>query len=515
MKVTVALVIIVILMHTSLFGMAQDTTKINLIQANTWEYNKAIGPDVQRIIGQVILNHDSSYLYCDSAYLNEVSNDVLAYGNVHIQASDTLNLFGDSLLYQGNTKVATIWGNVRLVDNQTILTTDTLVYDRKTQIARYDDWGKIVNDQNVLVSKHGYYYTDIKEFFFKTNVILLNPDYEMNCDTLRYNTFSEIAYFFGPATIVSKDKEDSIYCEYGWYDTQFDRARFLKEGKIYHLSQYLTGDTIYYERHEGFGEIWNHAFLFDTVQHVAITGNYGLIVRKQNYAFMTDSAVAILIDKKDSLFMHADTIWATFDSSDHIQHILAYDQVKFFRSDLQGAADSLAYHSADSTMFMYDEPVLWSEENQLTADTISLTMRNGALDSLVMYSNAFIISQDDTNKYNQIKGKNMTGYFRDNDLVKVKVNGNSETIYWVREEDKTLIGINKLYSSDMLIYIEQNKVQSITYLNQPSGTLYPEKDISPYDVTLKNFKWLDYRRPYCKEDIFLTTMPVDSTSSSE
>jgi len=132
---------------------AQDTTKIVLEQADTWEFNKAIGPDIQRIIGNVILRHDTGYLYCDSAYLNDMTNTVKAYGNVHIKASDTLNLYGDSLQYNGNTKIANVWGNVRLIDNQTILTTDSLDFDRKTQIAWYDNWGKIVSDDNCLVSR--------------------------------------------------------------------------------------------------------------------------------------------------------------------------------------------------------------------------------------------------------------------------------------------------------------------------------------------------------------------------
>ena len=131
---------------------AQDTTKILLEKGDRWDYNKAVRPDAQRIIGNVILRHDSALMYCDSAYLNEAANTVNAYGNVHIHLSDTLNLFGDSLIYNGNTKEARVWSNVKLIDNQTTLTTDTLIYDRKTQIARYDYWGKIVNDKNILIS---------------------------------------------------------------------------------------------------------------------------------------------------------------------------------------------------------------------------------------------------------------------------------------------------------------------------------------------------------------------------
>jgi lipopolysaccharide export system protein LptA len=487
---------------------AQDTTKIILERANSWEYNKAIKPDVQRIIGNVVLRHDTGYLYCDSAYLNEVKNEVTAYGKVHIKASDTLNLYGDSLEYNGNTKVAHVWSNVSLVDNQTVLTTDSLLFDRKTQIAWYNNWGKIVNDDNVLVSKYGYYYTSSKEFFFRHKVILLNPDYLMNSDSLMYNTVSEIVWFFGPSTIVSKDKKDSIFCTNGWYDTQKDISQFNRGARIYHEAQLLTGDTIYYERLNGFGQVFRNALLVDTIQDIALTGNYGEVVRKRGTGFMTRRATAILIGKTDSLFMHADTIKAFFDPGEgreKIRTFLAYDRVRFFRKDLQGACDSLSYHGADSTIFMYRDPVIWSETNQMTADTITLTIHGGEPDTMVLYRSAFLISRDnDTTKYNQIKGKDMVGYFHRNELHKIRVMGNAETIYFARDEDKSLIGINKLYSADMLIFIEKNQIRTITYVGKPSGSLYPEKDISPYDLFLKNFKWLETIRPKTKEEIYTT-----------
>ena len=468
-----------------------------------WEYDKAIGPEVQRILGNVIFRHDSTWLYCDSAYLNEEKNTVHAFGNVHVKASDTLNLFGDSLRYDGNTKVAKFKSNVKLVDNQTILTTDTLVYDRKTRIAQYDYWGKIVNDKNILVSKHGYYYTDRKEFFFKEKVIMINPDHIMHSDTLKYNTVTEVSWFFGPSTIVSKDKEDSIYCENGWYNTRYDQARFSKRAKIYHKEQFLTGDSLYYERKNGFGQAFRHAFLFDTLQNVALTGNYGEIRRREGFAFMTDSAMAIIIEKKkDSLFLHSDTIRGTFDDNQNIKNVFAFYRAKFYRSDLQGMCDSMVYHGPDSTFFMYHEPVIWSEKNQLTGDTVSLTLRNGQLDSMVFYNSAFIISMDDTNKFNQIKGRNMIAHFLRNQLYRIRILGNAETIYFTREDDRSLIGINKAVSSDMLIFLDDNKLKSITYIGEPSAVLYPEKDVSPYDLRLRNFRWLEQYRPRQKSDIF-------------
>jgi lipopolysaccharide export system protein LptA len=490
----------VILPAKQAFLQSQDTAKILLEQADTWRYDKAINPDMQRIIGNVILSHDSAYLYCDSAWLNELQNSVMAFGNVHIMISDTLNIYGDSLRYDGNTRIARLLGNAKLVDRQTVLTTDTLVYERYTRIARYDYWGKIVNDRNVLVSHYGYYYTDVKEFFFKEKVIGFSEKYNLKCDTMRYNTVTETAFFFGPTTIVGK--KDSIYTENGWYNTQTDEARFSKRGKVFHEAQILTGDTMYYNRTTGFGEVYDNAVMVDTAENVMLGGDFGQFYREDGYAFMTDSAIVGLIDKTDTLFMHSDTVKGYFDTARNVKKIYAYYHVKFYRGDLQGMCDSLVYTGADSTMLMYHEPVIWSGENQLTADTISMTLRNERMDSLVMYNSSFIISQDDSTRFNQIKGKDIVGYFLDNQLYKVLVLGNAETNYFVREDDGSLIGVNKGVSSNMLIFAEDNKLQKITYIGNPSYNLYPERDLAPNDMKLRGFVWMEDKRPLEKRDIF-------------
>lgn len=484
----------------SFSAFSQEVTKIILDSANNLSYDKSISPEFQRLLGHVVMRHDSATMYCDSAYLNNGTNSVRAFGNIRIRLSDTLNLYGDSLQYNGNTRIAKVKGNVELQDNETLLTTDSLTYDRNTKTAMYDFWGKIVNNDNTLVSKYGYYYTDRKEFFFKEKVILINPDYVINSDTMMHNTVTDMSYFYGPSTIVGK--EDSIYCENGWYNSANRTARFRKNGKIYHENQMLTGDSIYYERTTGFGQVFKNGYLIDTVKNIILTGNYGEIRRTNGYAFMTDSAVARMVEKKDTLFVHSDTIYSSFDTSQNIKNIRCFYKVKFFRRDLQGLCDSLVYHGADSTMIMYHEPVMWSDSNQLTSDSISLHFRNQQPDSMVMYNSAFIVSQDDTNKFNQVKGRDMIAYFVDNQLYKIKVIGNAETIYYFREEDKSLIGIDKAQASNMLIYLGKNQIETITYIDKAAHTLWPEKEISVHDLKLRGFVWLEEKRPKKMQDIF-------------
>lgn len=487
-----------------LAGSGQKQTKIKLIRADDLKYDRSTGQNVQRLIGDVVLLHDSTYLYCDSAYLYEATNSFDGYGNVHIKVSDTLDIYSHLLYYDGNTKTAELIDSVRLVDKRATLTTDHLWYDRKTRIAWYLTGGRIRDEDNDLTSRKGYYYTNSKEAYFKDSVVLINPQYRMDSDTLKYNTVSEIAWFFGPTTITSD--ENLIYCEWGWYDTQTDKSQFSQNAWMTTEEQKLSGDTLYYDRNLDLGIATNNVRMTDTVHDILINGGYGEFRKRAGYAFVVDSAMGVLIDKHDSLFLHSDTLLIQFDTvEEKAERMLGFYKTKFFRKDLQGACDSLVYDFSDSTIFLYQNPILWAEENQLTADTINIALKNNEVDTLGLISSAFIISLDDSvsDTYNQIRGKTITGYFRENQIVKVRVLGNSETIYFIREEDHSLIGINKTVASDMLIYLTDNEITTITYIRSPKGAVYPEERLTREELFLKKFQWMDYKRPLKKEDIFI------------
>ena len=478
----------------------QKTTKIKLIQAESMQFDKRFGEKVKRLIGNVVFEHDGTYLHCDSAYLNDETNNLDAYGNVRIKVSDTLNIYSDLLNYDGNKKIAYLNNNVRLVDKDAVLTTDHLVYNRTTRTANYYDGGRIIDIDNDLSSKIGYYFTDAKEFFFKESVVLINPKYTITSDTLMYHTTTEITYFFGPTFITSKD--NIIYCENGWYNTLTDISRFSKNAYFQKKAQTIKGDSLYYDRNAGIGKATRNVSLIDTSRNILVKGNNSLYNEKGGYSYITDSATAILVDKSDSLFLHADTLKVLFDEEQDAEILYAYNRSRFFKSDLQGKCDSLVYDFKDSTITLYKEPVIWSEDNQLLADTIIMFTNNNQVEKMILNNYALIISQDDTNSFNQIKGKNMTSFFKDNELNKIIVEGNSETIYYIREEDRSLIGINQASSSEMLIFLENNEFKTITYIDDPEATLYPEEEIPPQERRLKGFIWLDELRPKNRFDIY-------------
>ncbi|MBK7029116.1 MAG: hypothetical protein IPH45_07850 [Bacteroidales bacterium] len=480
---------------------AQGTYRIQIMPgAAEMRYSKNLNEAI-RFIGNPVFYHDGAYLYCDSAWLLEEENTIDCFGKVRIKSSDTLNLYGNFLHYDGNTKIANLRDNVRLVDNQTVLTTDNMVFDRNTQIASYVTWGKIVNKDNTLTSRKGYYHTDSKKMYFKENVIVRNPDYTMNADTLLYNTLSRITYFLGPTVI--KGKDNYIYCENGEYDRVSNKSRFSVNALLVDENRRLTGDSLYYDSKNDYGKAIRNVQLTDTVKDVILRGHFAEYWKKKGVAYITSMALAILGDKEDTLYLHADTLKATFDSvTQDTKELYAYYNSKFYRNDIQGECDSLYYNFSDSTITMLQDPVLWTDNNQLTADTIRIFTGDKSIKLMKLYNTSFIVNKDSTTTFNQVKGKNMIGYFSDNRLVRIDVDGNAETIYYIREDNKEMIGINKAKGSRMSLYIDENKINRITYFDRPDGNLFPEKDVTAEQRILKDFQWLPERRPATWIDIF-------------
>lgn len=481
-------------------GTAQKVTRVNLERANVMKLVKEGGKSVQRLIGNVVLRQDSTYFYADSATLDE-NNNFNASGNIHIETNDSVHLYGKFLRYTGNTRIAVLDSNVILVDPRATLYTDHLEYDRNKGIAYYFTGGKIVDRDNLLTSVVGRYFTNDYMFLFQDSVVATSPDYTMYADSLKYNTDSEIVYLTGPTDIYGK--KDHIYSEQGWYDTKDDRSELNLNNRIIHEEQILIADWIYYDQGREYGKALGNIWLKDTLQDVILEGEVSEFFRKERYSYITDSARAILIEERDSMFMHADSFLMVMDSADQAKLIFAYHRMKFYRNDMQGKCDSMVYKVNDSLIAMLGNPVVWSDENQLTADSIWMHISENRVDSMVMFNMAFIISRDSTETFNQIKGKQMRAYFFENRLYKIKVLGNAETVYYIREDNHDLIGINSSVSSDMDILVKDNKITQIIYLNMPDAVLYPEDQFPQDKRFLKDFKWIEDQRPKDKLDIFI------------
>jgi len=478
----------------------QKKTPIDF-SANSMRFAREIDEDARRLIDNVHFRHEGTDMYCDSAYLFTRQNRLTAFRNIFIQVNDTVSIFGDLLEYDGNTRIAELTGNVLMIDPQMRLTTNHLVYDLDNNTANYVGGGKIVDTDNTLTSRWGFYYVNEKQFFFKDNVKLVNPEYVMDSDTLRYNTLTEVAYFFGPTTIVSD--ENTIFCRNGWYDTRRDISRFSKDAYLQGKEQSITGDSLFYDRNIGYGRADRNVQIRDTVQNSIITGHFAEHWEREGLSVVTKEALLTVISEGDSLFMHADTLRALYLADSEEQFVFAYHKAKFFRQDMQGLSDSIVYNFSDSTIYLYHNPIIWSDVHQLTARRMEIQTSEEELIAAHLFDAAFIISQEEDIGFNQVKGRNITGHFIDNDLRRIDVFGNGETIYYVKEDDGSLVGINKALSSDLVIYVEERQVVGIRFLKDADANLYPVDELPEEERRLRNFEWLDSRRPKSKADIFI------------
>lgn len=572
-----------------------------------------------RIIRPVFAQ-DGSTLAADSADFNQNANTFDAYGHVVITQPSGTVIFADLLNYDGNTKLAVLSNNIRMVDGDATLTTNNLTYNMSTRIGTYLGGGKIVNGKNVLTSKNGYYFASTRDAYFRDNVVLKSPEAIINNDTLRYNTGSKIAYFYGPTDIYGKD--DTLYTESGTYNTNNDQARFGKNNLYRQGSKSLTGDSLFYDRKLGYGKAIGHVTFKDTVEKAILKGGLGEYRKADESVLVTLNPYVVIVTesdsaKVDSIWMTADTLFSKviykrdlipykkdevipdaeiaakeeapeINSKDAINPtvisredgvpalravpeksddtaktevpkkeppvktppdkplntevkkpkiegkkppldknkatdslklsketkdslstdtmrtriISAFHNAKIFKSDLQARADSMFFSDADSTVRCYVSPMIWAQGSQLSGDTIYLQMKNKKLDNMLLHHNSFIVNTEDADStnFNQVKGKVITGYFRDNKLDNMFVDGNAESVYYLKD-DSVYSGLNHMISGRLRILLKDNKLTNISAIRAIDASITPMDDLKEEDRILKGFIWKPRERPKSKEEI--------------
>lgn len=295
--------------------MAQKKSVINLIKSKSMEGGKANSP--LKVYGGTF-QQDNSTLTSDSAYFHQAENTFEAFGHVVISQGDTLNIYSDKLNYNGNTKIAILTDNVRMVDKDATLTTNYLTYNTATKFGTYTGGGKLVNKDNTLTSKNGYYFANSRDSYFRYDVVLLSPDAITKTDTLRYNTGSKIAYFYGPTHIYGKKKDadkskanpkdnDTLYTENGYYNTVTEQAFFGKKNLYSQGSKTLKGDSMFYDRKKGYGRVVKNITFNDNEQKMTLKGDLGTYFKSDERTVVTENAYGIIVteekdtSKKDSV----------------------------------------------------------------------------------------------------------------------------------------------------------------------------------------------------------------------
>jgi lipopolysaccharide export system protein LptA len=505
-----------ILLLTGAAPAAFAQKKVKLRQADLAKGGKKDGERYERLLGNVIFTQNKTTIFCDSAHFFKKLNSLDAFGKVRITEGDSVNITGRKLEYDGNKKIAKMRSNVVFTKLATAtLYTDFLDYSRATNIAYYFNNGKLVDSANVLTSNKGYYNVNNNLASFKNNVKVVNPDYTMYADSLQYNSRTKVIYFVTKTRVVyTKDSSSFIY-ESGRYNTA-TRVSDLKQGVGESQDYTIVGKSYDLDALKNIFKVRGDVVMTHKKEQLIIYGQASDYFKNEGITKVYNNAyVAKITDNSDTLFMRADTLVSVDNEDPAKKRLLAYHNVKIFKKDLQGIADSLEYRTADSIIFFYNKPVLWSQGNQLTADSISMLIKNNSINKIFLVANAFVISTDTLLNFNQIKGRKMTANIADSKINRVLVEGNGESLYFALDEKNSLLmGMNKIICSNIIIRFKEGRVNNLSFYVKPDANFIPPHELKKENLTLKGYSWKVDEKP-TKDDVINYRPPAAAEKPSE
>lgn len=566
----------------------QDTTSSDslsfiVMTADTANHISYDDVELDTLLGNVILTQDSLVMYCDLAEVRDQIN-AKAYHNVVIIHQDTIQIFADSLIYDGRRKLAELFGEVILQDGDRRLYTDRLLYDVDEKTAEYNTGGTLIQGVDTIISKSGFYEQKKKQVTLYGNVWYRDTTRTMVTDSILYLYDLDQLNILVPTNITQDSIE--IYCETGIYRLEEDRGILSNNVQVKSKDQYIssglldikgkegiysfffdpyledddgvaTSDTIRYFKNDGYLDLISRAVYrsstevlkapliryieasetYETLGRAIVDtddsyveadslrsgeggstrlkGNIKLIDKESGITIYGDDGIKSDAEMKvyNSVFgqpmllypMNSDTLLLKSDTLYNVEEnkedsippsFSAYGAVKWKNNETTGSSRDFIFNQEDSIITMTGDPVIWSDDTQLSADKIQIYLRNNEVYKITLTDNAFIVSPDDKGNYNQIKGSVIHNYVQDQSIQSSKVEGNAEIHYLILEEEEYL-GINLSRSqSIVLTFDENNDISRVSMDGQPESNMYeyqPGMDLASF--YLDGFRWRLEEKP--------------------
>ncbi len=507
---------------------ADDSIKeVEILNAGRLEFVKTNDTtELEILVGSVKLKQGKTIFTCDSCIINNSIHLFEAFGHVHINDADTANAYSDYLRYLTDKKIAYLKNHVRLTDGKGTLTTENLEYDVDTKLGIYTNGGKVINKKSVLTSKEGYYYTDLKDIYFKKDVELKDPSIYLKSDSLLYNTETEVARFIAE-TFIKDSSGRTIITKEGYFDRKNGKAEFGKRPVIVDGKTRIIADRVAFDDSTGTSQAEGNAIIIDSTQQTTIIAGKIFKNNKTESFLAYNKPLMIIKQEGDSIYITADTLFSArltdlYGKKDSVRkdavkgvtvvntnkvdstnrYFQAFYHVRIFSDSLQSVCDSLFYSFKDSTFRLYKNPAVWSKENQITGDTILLLTKNRKAHRIKVSENSLLVNKIRNEIFNQIKSSRMDGYFTDGLMDSIRARGFAECIYYIQDEDSAFTGINQSASDIIDIYFKRRELQKVVFRSAVKGTIWPMKSKSPSEMRLQNFQWLENRRPKTKLELY-------------
>ena len=487
-------------------GISQESSLLEIKSADILMGAKGF----ERLLGHVEMKHQSSLISCDSAYFFREQNRAQLFGKVTIRDEvDPITTTSAYAEYDGTTKVAKLRNKVVFTNESIKLFTESLDYNRETNVASYFNGGKVVDSVNVLTSELGRYEINVEKISFQQEVVLVNPDYTLKTDDLIYLTIPKTAQTPGLTNIISKEGYLLDAQKGSFYDTQRKQFKFF-DGIVDTEKSRVKADELFYDEPAAYYEGKKDLRIFNKERKLEVFGDVGTYWEEKKYSQVYGNALVRKYFQQDTLLMTADTLISHDNDQDSANYLLAFHQVKMVKSDLSGKADSLLYTFSDSSIHLFNDPILWNRSSQISADSMVFYIKNETLDRVFMKNKAFAIMTDTLLNFNQMKGRKMTGYFQEGQLSRLQIEGNGESLYYALEGDTLTQGINRILSATIALAFEDGYIKKSNFGIKPDGKFTPVQDIDEKISRLDGFRWREEEKPDRKEvDAWRKVVEID------
>jgi lipopolysaccharide export system protein LptA len=506
---------------------------------------------VAKLTGKVLLKNNDKELTTKKLDYHVKSKIAIYDTGARLKQKKSI-LISKKGFYDLNRENIKFYGNVSVKDPEFKLKTDSIEYDSKNRIAYFIAPTYIDQDSSKIYCESGYYNiknsnasfsknmkhirgqriatADKLEFFDdqKTYILSGNAEYTEEDkyaagDTIIYNEKSKQSTLIGNnATYKSKDQTAQgkilIYNEKNESFISIGRSTIIDDN----IS--ITSNNTQYSKNTGVGNARGDVIYIDTTADYEIQSSYMDFNKNEDYLLSygdsTKNLNVIFYSENDTTYIGSDTlkmVRVVRENGDTIKLIKLFNNVRIFSSDYQSIADSLVHIPADSIYHMFGKPVLWSENSQISGDTISILIKKSGIEKLYARNNGFINNLINKNLYNQIQGTRINAYFRDDTLRKMDIDGNAESIYNMEDNDKALTGTVKTVCSSISFMFKDNKINNIKFFSDVKSNLTPIKQEIQNPQRLSGFKWLSDLRPMNQNDLWPKKLkaPLESISTQK
>ncbi len=487
-----------------LVSLGQKNERIKYKADELFEFREK-GQKKRKLTGNVVFAQEGTTMYCDSSLYYVKDNLMEAFGHVKIVDDSTI-ITSNTLVYDGKKKTAKLRKNVVYTHGEQQLFTDFLDYNTETEVANYFNGGELRDSTNTLASEIGFFYSKDDYAFFRNEVNLEAPDYTLKSDTLRYNTETKIATTLGRTEIITDDGS-ILHAKGGEFRTEEDQSQFV-EGDIETEDYFLEGDELFFDDLNKYYTAKGNVRLRAKNEDVILFGDEGFMDDTGEISKIWGHSYMKRMLERDTFYISADTLVSIESEYDSAKRVLAYNNVKLWRYNLQGVADSASYFLSDSIIFLYNDPVIWNLENQIEGDTISIEISEDQIKTMTLLQNSFLIGIDTIDNYNQVKGRTMKASFKEGIINKIDVNGNGEALYYVLDEsdpnDTQTMGMNRILCSDLTMRFVNEELDNISFYKKPEAKFIPPHELTDEMQRLKGFLWRGDQRPTFEEVVYLS-----------